>query len=163
MTGRRLRVLLVAAVILLTAACAPAAAPAAAAGAPAFTGRTLDGGGYDSAALAGRPAVLWFWAPWCATCASQADAVLDLHRTHGTRLGVVGVAGLGGNAEMHEFVADLGVQAVTHLDDADGVLWRRFGITEQSKYVLLDRTGAVVLTGYLDAVDLPARVRSLVG
>src|SRR3712207_8342970 len=52
--------------LLLVSGCtaraeAPAAAPAA--GVLAFTGRTLDGAAFDAAALAGRPALLWFWAP----------------------------------------------------------------------------------------------------
>jgi hypothetical protein len=42
------------------------------------------------------------------------------------------------------------------------VLWRRFGITEQSTYVVIDRSGTVVATGYLDDVQLTDKVKSLV-
>jgi thiol-disulfide isomerase/thioredoxin len=140
-----------------------ARAPGGATATFAFTGRTLDGRPYDASVLAGRPALLWFWAPWCATCASQAGAVTDMQATHGDRLGILGIAGLGGNAEMHEFVADMEVGTVTNLDDAAGTLWKRFGITEQSTYVLVDRAGSVVGTGYLDHQELTARVASLVG
>ena len=71
-------------------------------------------------ALAGRPALLWFWAPWCATCASQAGSVNELAAKYGDRLGFLGVAGLGDNKAMHEFVTDLEVGAVAALDDQAG-------------------------------------------
>jgi hypothetical protein len=161
MTVRRVVVLLAA---LLLAGCgtpAPAARTAAA-DTFAFTGRTLDGRAYDASALAGKPALLWFWAPWCATCASQAGAVTDMQVTHGDRLGILGVAGMGDNAAMHEFVADMEIGGVTNLDDAAGTLWKRFGITEQSTYVLIDRAGAVVKSGYLDDLQLTTEVTSLV-
>ncbi|WP_130513005.1 redoxin family protein [Krasilnikovia cinnamomea] len=154
-----------------TAGCAarPAAETAASSGSAAsvpanlrFTGRTLDGAAYDAATLAGRPTVLWFWAPWCATCAAQAQSVADLKDTYGDRLAVLGIAGMGDNTAMHRFVADLTVGTVPHLDDGQGVLWRRFGVTEQSTYVLLDRAGAVRISGYLDDLQLTAQIKALV-
>jgi thiol-disulfide isomerase/thioredoxin len=145
-------------------AATPGAAAAAAVPATlAFTGTTLDGAPFDGASLAGRPALLWFWAPWCATCAGQASSVTDLKTQYADRLGIVGVAGLGDNKAMHEFVADLEVTNVPNLDDSKGVLWRRFKIVEQSVFVLIDRQGAVLSTGFLDDVDLSAQVKSLVG
>jgi thiol-disulfide isomerase/thioredoxin len=151
--------------LLLTAGCSsPAAAPAAAAtGALSFTGKTLDGTAFDAAGMAGRPALLWFWAPWCATCAAQAGSVTNLHDEYGDRLGIVGVAGMGSNADMHEFVTDMAVGAIPNLDDQAGLLWQRFGITEQSTFVLVDKAGRVVTTGYLDDLQLTAKVKALVG
>ena len=115
-----------------------------------FTGKTLDGEPFDAAALAGKPALLWFWAPWCATCAAQAGSVTDVQAEYGDRLGVLGIAGMGDNADMHEFVTDSRWAACRNLDDEAGVLWKKFGITEQSTYVLVDRAGKIVTTGYLD-------------
>jgi thiol-disulfide isomerase/thioredoxin len=154
-------------VLLLVAGCTPsAAAPQAAtavSGVLSFTGTTIDGEPFDARTLAGKPALLWFWAPWCATCAAQAGSVTNLHSEYGDRIGILGIAGMGGNPEMREFVDDLEVGAVRHLDDEAGVLWKRFGITEQSTYVLVDRTGRVVATRYLDDLQLTAEVKSLVG
>ena len=162
---RRVGTALAGLVLLLSGCTAPAERPAAAAaaGALSFTGRTLDGAAFDAATLAGRPALLWFWAPWCATCASQAGSVTDLHAAYGDRLGILGVAGMGSNADMREFVTDLEVGAIRTLDDEAGVLWRRFGITEQSTYVLVDRAGTVQRTGYLDDQELATEVKALVG
>jgi len=167
----RVKVLLAAAVAMAALAgcgstAAPAAAPAASSGAVpaslAFTGRTLDGTAFDAATLAGRPTILWFWAPWCATCASEAMSIADLHDEYGDRLNILGIAGMGGNEEMHEFVSDLEVGAVPHLDDQPGAIWKKFGITEQSTYVILDRTGRVVVSSYLDDLQLTSRVKALV-
>jgi thiol-disulfide isomerase/thioredoxin len=172
MTARRLGAVLAGLLLLVAGAgCtaraespAPAGAPAAASasGVLSFTGRTVDGEPFDAATLAGRPALLWFWAPWCATCAAQAGSVTNIHEEYGDRLGILGVGGMGSNADMREFVTDLGVGAVRNLDDEAGVLWRRFGITEQSTYVLVDRAGTVVSSGYLDDLQLTTEVKSLV-
>jgi thiol-disulfide isomerase/thioredoxin len=126
-----------------------------------FTGTTLDGKKFDAATLAGKPALLWFWAPWCATCASEAMSVSDLAEKYEGKLGILGIAGMGSNADMHEFVSDLEVGAVPHLDDQDGKIWKRFKITQQSWYVVVDRAGKVVKTAYLDDLQLTAEVKSL--
>ncbi len=58
-----------------------AAGPAAGAatGDPlSFSGETIDGEAFEGASLAGRPAVLWFWAPWCPTCRGQIPQVTAL-------------------------------------------------------------------------------------
>ena len=126
-----------------------------------FSGKTIDGVGFDAASLAGKPAILWFWAPWCATCASEAQSTVDIEEEYRGRLGILGVAGMGDNKAMHQFVSDLSVGKVPHLDDQAGKIWKRFGITQQSTYVFVDRTGRIVRTGYLDDLQLTAEVKSL--
>jgi thiol-disulfide isomerase/thioredoxin len=150
-----------------TAAAPAPAGPAAAAPVvvPAslkFTGKTLDGKSFDAATMAGKPTILWFWAPWCATCASEAQSISDLRDEYAGRLNILGIAGMGNNKDMHEFVSDLEVGAVPHLDDEPGRLWKKFGITEQSTYVILDRAGKVVARSYLDDLQLTTKVKSLV-
>ena len=137
---------------------APAVVPAAL----RFTGKTLDGASFDAVRMAGKPTILWFWAPWCATCASEAMSIADLQDQYAGRLNILGIAGMGDNKAMHEFVSDLEVGAVPHLDDGPGKLWKKFGITQQSTYVILDRAGQVVTTSYLDDLQLTTKVKSLV-
>jgi thiol-disulfide isomerase/thioredoxin len=152
--------------VLVLAGCASPVAKAAAPAAPAartlaFSGKTLDGAAFDASALGGKPAILWFWAPWCATCASEAQSINDLRTEYAGKLGILGIAGMGNNKDMHKFVSDLEVKNV-NLDDQAGVIWKKFGITEQSTYVLVDRTGKVVTTSYLDDLQLTDKVKSLV-
>jgi thiol-disulfide isomerase/thioredoxin len=128
-----------------------------------FAAKTLEGRRYEAATLAGRPAVLWFWAPWCATCAGPGPTVAEVAQQYGDRLGVLGVAGLGDIAAMRGFVADTETGGVTHLNDRTGAVWRRFEVTEQSTFVLIDKSGRVVHTGWLDSVDFAQRVAAMTG
>ena len=139
-----------------------AAAPVVVPASLKFKGKTLDGKSFDAATMAGKPTILWFWAPWCATCASEAMSIADLRDEYAGRLNILGIAGMGNNKDMHEFVSDLEVGAVPHLDDEPGRLWKKFGITEQSTYVILDRAGKVVVSSYLDDLQLTTKVKSLV-
>lgn len=169
---RRVLAAVAAAVVLLVAvggcggsgAAAPAAAGAAAvADVLRFEGQTLDGKPFSGQSLAGKPAVLWFWAPWCPTCTMQASSVQKAAQEYNGRLTVLGVAGMGGKAEMDKFVTDQQVGGVAHLNDQTGEVWRRFQITHQSLYVLLDPTGAIVHRGWLDSEQFDERVKALAG
>ncbi len=127
-----------------------------------FTATTVEGRSFEGASLAGRPTLLWFWAPWCPTCRGQIPQVEGLASTHGEDLQVIGVGALDSAEAIADFADD--VTGVTHLEDVDGELFRRFGITEQSSFVLLDADGGVAFeTGYGGADELDQRVGDVVG
>jgi thiol-disulfide isomerase/thioredoxin len=128
-----------------------------------FTATTVDGADLAAADLAGKPTVLWFWAPWCPTCVSQSPQVLDLAEEHGDAVNVVGVAGLDEPGAMADFIEMTGTGSLTHLDDEEGAVWRQFGITAQSTFAVLDEDGVVTYTGYLEPDELADRVAELVG
>ena len=134
-----------------------------AAGKLAFTGTTLDGTSYDASTLAGRPVLLWFWAPWCPTCMAEAPDVLDIQRTYGSKVGILGIAGLDEKPNMQPFVDRTKTGSITHLGDPGGEIWRRFEVTQQSTYVLIDASGNVSFTGILGGDELHARVAALAG
>jgi hypothetical protein len=73
------------------------------------------------------------------------------------------VAGLEKAAAMPEFVRLAKVEAIPHLSDESGVVWKRFGITAQSVFVLIDAEGTVTFRGRLDADEVPDRVAALLG
>ncbi|WP_431917952.1 TlpA family protein disulfide reductase [Micromonospora wenchangensis] len=145
------------------AAPTPTGAPAVVPDALRFTARTLDGTAFSAAALAGRPVVLWFWAPWCATCASQAWTVAEIAPKYRDTVPIVGVAGLGEQKAMRSFVTEFELGGTTQIDDRAGALWRRFEIVEQSTFLIIDREGKVVHQGFLDGEDLTRRVAALAG
>lgn len=158
----------VAVVLLAVAGCATPGSDAGATPAPtatgsllAFTATTLDGRSFDGTSLAGKPAVLWFWAPWCPICLQQAPGVRAAVAKYGDRVNIVGVAGLDKTEAMPEFVRLAKVQGMTHIADEAGVVWKRFGITEQSVFVLLDADGTVVGKGRLASDEIPDRVAGL--
>ncbi|GII77476.1 thiol:disulfide interchange protein [Sphaerisporangium rufum] len=127
----------------------------AGAGSYDFTTATLDGGRFDGRSLAGRPALLWFWAPWCPTCLQQARPVTELAARYQGRITTVGVAGLGEVPAMHDFVRMAKLKGFPQLADEQGVVWKRFKMTEQSTFVVLDRAGKIVARGHADVDKLP--------
>jgi thiol-disulfide isomerase/thioredoxin len=129
----------------------------------AFTATTLDGKRFDGASLAGKPAVLWFWAPWCPTCLGQAPGVREAVAKFADRVNIVGVAGLDKTEAMPEFVRLAKVETMPHLADEAGVVWKRFAVVAQSTFVFLDAAGRVTFRGGLDADEVPDRVATLLG
>lgn len=127
-----------------------------------FTGTTVTGERFDGASLAGKPTVLWFWAPWCPTCRGQIPQVEQLATDHGGDVNVIGVGSLDSAEAIAEFAGD--VEGVTHLEDVEGELWKRFEVTEQSSFVVLDADGSVTFeAGYGGSDALEAEVESLLG
>ncbi len=171
-----------AAAALALTACAPGAAPGettagappAASSAPAgdasgggtvalnLLGPTLDGGTFDSSRLAGRPVVLWFWAPWCTICRAEGPDVAAVAAEYAGQVELIGVAGRGDVESMRSFVADTGTGSLVHLVDQDGTVWNRFGVVSQPAFVFVDRAGATeTFAGSLDAAQLRAVVDEL--
>jgi peroxiredoxin len=127
----------------------------------AFTARTVSGGQFDGASLAGRPTVLWFWAPWCPTCAGQAKGVKATAEQLAGKVNVVGVGGLDDEPAMRRFITEWKLDGVPHLSDEAGVVWKKFAVTSQSTFVLLDSRGSVVHKGVLKGDDLLGRAGAL--
>ena len=127
-----------------------------------FTSTTVDGTAFEGASLVGRPTVLWFWAPWCPTCRGQIPQVEQLASDHAGDLNVIGIGSLDSAEAISDFAGD--VEGVTHLEDVEGELWKRFEVTEQSSFVVLDADGTVTFeAGYGGSDDLDAEVERLLG
>lgn len=126
-----------------------------------FTATTLEGNSFDGEQLRGKPAVLWFWAPWCPTCRAQAPAVSKLALEYADEVNVVAVGGLSDTAAIKEFAEQ--VDGPTHLIDEKGEVWRHLGVSAQSTYLVLDADGEPVAEGYLDDPVLAEKVAELAG
>lgn len=120
-----------------------------------FSAQTVDGAGFDGASLAGKPVVLWFWAPWCTVCRSEAPDVAAIAKEFGGRVQFIGVAGLGPVSDMQQFVSQTKTGGFTHLADVDGSIWNRFGIAAQPAFVFIRADGSdKSFLGGLGADDL---------
>jgi thiol-disulfide isomerase/thioredoxin len=127
-----------------------------------FSATTVRGEPFRGESLVGEPALLWFWAPWCPTCRSQIPQVEGIAEQYDGRLAVVGVGSLDSADAIADFAAE--VSGVTHLEDSEGALYRKFGIAEQSSFVLLGEDGEVAYkVGYGGSDDLGAEVADVVG
>ncbi|CPT31622.1 lipoprotein DsbF [Mycobacteroides abscessus subsp. abscessus] len=127
-----------------------------------FTSALVDGISFEGSSLAGKDAVLWFWAPWCGECRREAPHVAAVQKATGDKVVVMGVAGRGDNAGMRSFIDATGVGGFAHIVDTDGTVWQRFGVVQQPAYAFIDHTGAVtVVRGSLGEDELAARVDAL--
>lgn len=123
--------------------------------------QTLDGHDFHGESLLGKPAVLWFWAPWCPTCQGEAPVVGQVAASH-PEVTFVGVAGLDQVPAMQEFVNKYPVKTFTQLADTDRSVWANFGVTQQPAYAFVDPHGNVdVVRGRMSQDELTRRVTAL--
>lgn len=131
--------------------------------ATAFIATTLDGVELDVSSFTGSPLVLWFWAPWCTVCRAEGPDVARVAADLEGQVAFLGVPGLGSEDDMRAFVDDTGTGGFTHLVDADGSMWRRFGVVYQPAFAFIDPDGTVeVFAGALGEDALRDRAGSLV-
>jgi thiol-disulfide isomerase/thioredoxin len=126
-----------------------------------FTAKTVDGDDFNGQSLLGKPAVLWFWAPWCPVCQSEAPGIGQIAATH-PAVTFVGVAGLDQLTAMQQFVAEYPVKGFTNLADTEGLVWAKFGVTHQPAFAFIRADGGItVVKGGLSEPDLDQRVAGL--
>ncbi len=131
-------------------------------GVASFSGTTLEGASFDSASLGGKPAVLWFWAPWCTVCRAEAPDVAAISAEFAGRVTFVGIPGRGEVGPMRQFVADTGTGGFQHVSDVSGALWQQFGVVSQPSFVFIDGSGqAELVPSGLSADDLRRKTQSL--
>lgn len=127
-----------------------------------FTAKTVDGKDINGADLAGKPVVLWFWAPWCPKCQREAPGMAAAAKEHGEKVTFLGVAALDQVPAMQQFVQKYGLQSFQHVADVDSAVWKRFGVTAQPAYAFIDASGQVeVVTSQLSEQDLKQRLSKL--
>jgi thiol-disulfide isomerase/thioredoxin len=126
-----------------------------------FTAETVDGQQFSGESLAGSPAVLWFWAPWCPKCQAEAPTIAEAASSAGT-VKFVGVAAQDEVPAMRDFVERFDLGAFPHIADTDAAVWQRFGVTYQPAYAFISSDGTVETeTDQLDKDELLARVGAL--
>ncbi|MGH3906026.1 MAG: redoxin domain-containing protein [Pseudonocardiaceae bacterium] len=144
---------------------APGAEQAPAAAVPEqlrFASKTLDGKDFSGESLAGKAAVLWFWAPWCPKCQREAPTVASAAQANAGKVEFVGVAAQDELAAMQSFVTKYQVGSFQHLADLDASIWRRFDVTYQPAYAFISRDGSVeVVKDQLTEAQLADRLRQL--
>ncbi|MGH3470153.1 MAG: redoxin family protein [Thermocrispum sp.] len=129
-----------------------------------FTATTLDGDSFDGRSLAGRPAVLWFWAPWCPVCNREAPGIAAAAAEYGDRVTFVGVAAQDQLPAMREFAAKHRLDSFVHLNDERADVWARFGVTYQPAFAFISADGDVdVVKEPLPESELDAKLEALAG
>jgi len=137
-------------------------APAAAADLN-FTGTTLSGAPFNGASLQGKPAVLWFWTPWCPFCNQEAPSVSAVAAAN-PNVTFVGVSTRADVSAMANFASKYNLN-FTNLNDADGSIWAMFNVPWQPAYVFLNSDGSSTFVNNpvsaMSQQDLTNRVQAL--
>lgn len=112
--------------------------------APDLRGVTLDGEVYDLAAVTDRPALVYFFAPWCRICAASADNLVRLRRWRAAEnLEIIAVALDWRSAEeVRDYVERHELNVTVVLGDAD--VARSWQIQAFPSYYVLDRGHRIV-------------------
>lgn len=160
--ARTLRATIAAALVLL----APQAAQAQlgidiGAKAPDVAIETLDGRTVQlSSAFAGKPAVIEFWATWCANCRQLEPTITAAQRKHAGKVAFVGVAvSVNQSPERVRRYITEHLQGFTHFYDRRGDAVGEYDVPATSYVVVLDRTGKVVYTGVGGEQDLESAIQ----
>ncbi len=110
--------------------------------APTLSGPLLGGGTFTSAALAGRPSVVYFWGTWCAPCLGpQLSDLQTVATRHAPSVTTVTIATSDQLGSVTGYV-NANVIRLPVVNDS-GSLSEAWGISAIPALVMLDRSGAV--------------------
>lgn len=125
-----------------------------------FTAKTIDGADFAGSSLAGKKAVLWFWAPWCPTCQKEAPDLQKAATAH-PKVTFVGVAAQDQVPAMRDFVSKYGL-TFTQLADSDAKVWALYDVTHQPAFAFLGSEGkAEVVKSPLSGQELDNKIGQL--
>lgn len=111
--------------------------------APEFVLTDLDGNTVSSAALAGQPVVLNFWATWCQPCLYEHPVFVDGARRYEGRVKFVGVVYQDEPASIRRFIAQRGGWGPALLD-RDSKVAIAYGVYGVPETFFIDRHGTIV-------------------
>ena len=112
---------------------------------PAFVGTTLAGDRFSSADLAGKPAIVNFWASYCIpSCVDEHPVLLDLAERYGEGVQLVGVLVNDTPDGARGFLARYGQVSWPTVLNADGGISIDYGVTGPPETFFVDARGVVV-------------------
>lgn len=125
---------------------------------------SLDGTPTSLAAvIAGRPALIEFWATWCPLCRAMEPSIKAMASSYGDRLAIVRiVVPTNQTPERAKTAVEKGALPGTFLFDTDGAAYKAFAAYHTSYIVVLDRKGKVLYSQDGGTQDLSAVLRKAV-
>ncbi|MEP7041236.1 MAG: redoxin family protein [Chloroflexota bacterium] len=112
---------------------------------PAFVGTTLDGEQFSSSDLAGKPAVINFWASYCIpSCVDEHPVLLDLAARHGGDVQLVGVLVSDTPDDARGFLDRYGQVSWPNMLNPGGSISIDYGVTGPPETFFVDADGVVV-------------------
>ena len=131
---------------LLTAGCAPEVSdipPGGRQAAPEFSLASVDGRQLTLQDLAGKVAILDFWATWCSPCHLQGEILEELHEEYGDgKVEIVSIDS-GEKAEKVRAFVEKNPKPFVVLVDADNKVSDEYQVAALPTVILLDRQGRI--------------------
>lgn len=124
--------------------------------APSMNGPTVDGRNAGLASVAGKPALIVFWASWCGPCRREAPLVAALAKSYGDRLGLLAVNAGEDSSTARAAAEALGMTWPVLLD-MDGAISRAYHVEALPTLLVLDADGIIRYRGH----DLPSDIHRL--
>lgn len=109
------------------------------------TGEKVD---LQSMHVAGKPTLLWFWAPHCTVCRAEAPELLEFEKEHGKDIAVLGIGAQDDLEQAEGFISDTSTEGLDMIWDASGKTWLHWKVTNQPTVIVLDKNGKVVKTWF---------------
>jgi cytochrome c biogenesis protein CcmG/thiol:disulfide interchange protein DsbE len=130
--------------------------------APALPTQVLSGHRVDLASLRGRPALVNFWASWCAPCKQEAPELRSFDREIGNRAALVGVDWNDSESSARAFIAE-SRWSYPVLRDSSGAVGNAYGLNGLPTTFVLDPSGNIVqrLQGPQTAASLKRTLSSV--
>ncbi|MGQ0844213.1 MAG: TlpA family protein disulfide reductase [Sporichthyaceae bacterium] len=97
-----------------------------------------------SLAVAGKPILLWFWAPHCPFCKAEAPKVVNFAARHGAKVQVLGLGAQDDLDQAYGFRKETGTGGLAMVWDRSGKSWRDYRVTNQPTVVVLNGEGKEV-------------------
>ena len=148
MSSLPLRALAVIGLSLMISACGGASGPARAPGevgkaAPALSIQSLNGKGAVSlTSLAGKVAIVQFWATWCERCKTSLSQLEQLKQQSGGAVEVIGIAVDDTTGGIADFAKAQGVSFPIAWDENHTLMWR-WSVEKMPSTYILDAKGNV--------------------
>ena len=122
---------------------------------------TLDGTAATLApVIAGKPAVIEFWATWCPNCRELEPTMAAALQKHGARVAFIGVAvSVNQSSERVRRYTAEHLLGFTHFYDRKGNGVEAYDVPATSHVVVLDKTGKIVYTGVGGTQDIEAAIQ----
>ncbi len=124
--------------------------------APSFQALGLDGRTVGLEELAGRPALVVFWATWCGACMQEAPRIEELSRSYGDRVGLLAINMGEDPRQVQATLQARGLGWPVALD-MDRALAGRFRVSSIPLVLVLDAQGRIRYRGN----GLPRRATAL--
>ncbi|MGQ0843638.1 MAG: TlpA family protein disulfide reductase [Sporichthyaceae bacterium] len=93
---------------------------------------------------AGKPTLLWFWAPHCTFCRAEAPKLVDFSAKHGSKIAVLGLGAQDDLRQAEGFCTETSTTPLEMVWDASGKSWVHYKVTNQPTVIVLDADGKVV-------------------